>query len=154
MESSQGQRSLLATVSEQMIALEKRDWELWLAAAGVGIVLGIGVLVLLFRAAFLEHGLLHLNVAVSPQLFFGLVALLVLFNTIVINRRLQLRRTREQVISTTIQSELVRLQSFTDPLTEVYNRRALDEIARRSLEIAAEIYIYTNDRIVLEQLTW
>jgi ATP-dependent HslUV protease subunit HslV len=30
----------------------------------------------------------------------------------------------------------------------------IDEIARRSLEIAAEIDIYTNDRIVLEQLTW
>jgi ATP-dependent HslUV protease subunit HslV len=30
----------------------------------------------------------------------------------------------------------------------------IDEIARRSLEIAAEIDIYTNDRIVLEEITW
>jgi diguanylate cyclase (GGDEF)-like protein len=131
MESSPRHQSLLATVSEQMIALEKRDWEVWLVSAGVGIAIGIGVLALLFRAAFLQHGLLHLNFAVSPEFFFGFVALLVLYNTYVISRRLQLRRTREQAISTTIQSELVRLQSFTDPLTEVYNRRALDDIARR-----------------------
>jgi GGDEF domain-containing protein len=76
------------------------------------------------------HGLWRLNVVISPELFFGLVALLILFNTYLINRRMELRRTREQVISTTIRSELMRLQSFTDPLTEVYNRRALDNLAQ------------------------
>ena len=131
MESKPKDRSLLATVSEQMMALEKRDWEVWLIGAGAGIAVGLGILVLLFRATFLEHGLLHLDLSVSPEIFFGLVAVIVVFNTYVFNQRLDLRRTREQVISTTIQSELVRLQSFTDPLTEVYNRRALEDIARR-----------------------
>jgi diguanylate cyclase (GGDEF)-like protein len=131
MESSPRQQSLLATVSEQMMALEKRDWEVWLISAGVGILFGIVLLALLFRAAFLQHGSLHLDVAISPEFFFIFVALLIVYNTYVINRRRQLRRTRRQVISTTIQSELVRLQSFTDPLTEVYNRRALDDIVRR-----------------------
>jgi diguanylate cyclase (GGDEF)-like protein len=136
MKPSPRHQSLLATVSEQMIALERRDWEVWLISAGVGICFGIGMLALLFRAAFLQHGSLHLNVAVSPEFFFGFVALLVIYNTYVISRRLELRRTREQVISTTIQSELVRLQSFTDPLTEVYNRRALDDVARRFISNA------------------
>jgi len=136
MEPSTRQQSLLATVSEQMTALEKRDWEVWLVSAGVGILFGIAVLAILFRAAFLQHGTLRLNIAVSPVFFFGFVAILVLFNIYVISKRLQLRRTRQQVISTTIQSELVRLQSFTDPLTEVYNRRALEEIARRFISNA------------------
>lgn len=139
MEPLHGQRSLLATVSEQMVALEKRDWEFWLIAAGAGTFVGVGLLILLFRAAFLQHGLLHLDLVISPVLFFGVVALLILVNTYVITRRLQLRRTREQVISSTIQSELVRLQSFTDPLTEVYNRRALDEIARRFISHAKRL---------------
>lgn len=136
MESSTKQQSLLATVSEQMAALEKRDWEVWLTSAGVGIAIGIGILALLFRAAFLHHGLLHMDVSVSPEFFFVFVALLIVYNIYIITRRLQLRRTRQQVISTTIQSELVRLQSFTDPLTEVYNRRALDDIARRFISSA------------------
>ena len=136
MEPSTKQQSLLATVSEQIGALEKRDWEVWLVSAGVGITIGIGILALLFRAAFIQHGSLHLEVAISPVFFFGFVAVLVLFNIYVISKRMQLRRTRQQVISTTIQSELVRLQSFTDPLTEVYNRRALEDVARRFIGTA------------------
>src|SRR5437879_10285562 len=38
---------------------------------------------------------------------------------------------REGLVSATIQNELVRLQSFTDPLTEIYNRRSLDDMATR-----------------------
>ena len=139
METSSGQQSVLATVSEQMAALEKHDWELWGISAGAGILATIGLLALLFQSAVLQQGLLHLTVEISPQLLAGFVALLILFNTYVINRRLQLRRTREQVISSTMQSELVRLQSFTDPLTEVYNRRALDEMSRRFISHAKRL---------------
>ncbi len=139
MQSSTGYQSLLSTVGEQLAELEKRDWRLWLVSAGTGTLLAIGLLALLFRAAFLRHGLLHLDIDISPELFFGFVALLILFNTYVINRRMQLRRMREQVISTTLQGEMVRLQSFTDPLTEVYNRRALDEMAQRFMSHAKRL---------------
>jgi diguanylate cyclase (GGDEF)-like protein len=122
-----------------MAALERRDWELWLVVAGTGISVGIVILALMFQAAFLGHGALRLNIEISPPIFFIFVALLVLFNTYVITRRVQLRRTREQIISTTIQSELIRLQSFTDPLTEVYNRRALDEMTQRYTSHAKRI---------------
>ena len=130
-QSSTKSQSLLARVSEEMSALEKRDWELWLVVAGCGIFVGLCLVTIMFQAAFLKHGTLRLNLEISPQLFFGFVAILILFNTYIISRRLELRRTREQIISTTIQSELVRLQSFTDPLTEVYNRRALNEMSQR-----------------------
>jgi diguanylate cyclase (GGDEF)-like protein len=40
-----------------------------------------------------------------------------------------MRRLREQLISSTLQNQLIEQQSFTDPLTEVYNRRSLDQIA-------------------------
>jgi diguanylate cyclase (GGDEF)-like protein len=35
------------------------------------------------------------------------------------------------LISRTIQQELVQQQSFTDPLTEIYNRHSLEEMAGR-----------------------
>lgn len=123
--------SVLAKVSRQMAAIEKRDWELWMIVAGTGILVGAGLLALLFPAAILSEGNVHMEITVSRQLFLGLVALLILFNTYVIGRRLELRRTREAVISTALQSELTRLQSFTDPLTEVYNRRSLDDMAQK-----------------------
>lgn len=123
--------SIIGKVSEQLTALEKRDWELWTIVAVTGIVAGAAVVVLVFPSTVMHGGMLQFNFTISRELFMGLVALLILFNTYVISRRIELRRTREALISTTIQSELIRLQSFTDPLTEVYNRRMLDDMFRR-----------------------
>jgi diguanylate cyclase (GGDEF)-like protein len=126
-----GSDSIISKVSQQLSALEKRDWELWLIVSGTGVLVGAAFLALAFPAAILHEGNVHMEVEVSRELFISLIALLILLNTYVISRRLELRRTREMVISTTIQSELIRLQSFTDPLTEVYNRRMLDDMFRR-----------------------
>jgi diguanylate cyclase (GGDEF)-like protein len=131
--------SVLAKLSRQMAAIEKRDWELWMIVTGTGILVGAGLLALIFPAAILQQGNVHMELTVSRELFIGLVALLILFNTYVIGRRLDLRRTREAVISTALQSELTRLQSFTDPLTEVYNRRSLDEMANRFMSRAQRL---------------
>src|SRR3989442_5515561 len=108
--------SLIARLSQQLAALEKRDWELWLIVTGTGILVGAGLLTLIFPSAILRRGNVRMEIEVSRELFVSLVALLILFNTYIISRRLELRRTRDAVISTTIQSELARLQSFTDPL--------------------------------------
>lgn len=123
--------SVLARVSTQLRALEKRDWELWLIVSGTGILVGAAFIALAFPSAILHEGNVHFEFTVSRELFISLMALIILLNTYVISRRLELRRTREMVISTTIQSELIRLQSFTDPLTEVYNRRMLDDMFHR-----------------------
>jgi diguanylate cyclase (GGDEF)-like protein len=131
--------SMLARISQQMAALERRDWELWIIVAGTGILIGAGFLALTFPSAFLHEGNIQINVSVSRQLFLGFLAMLILFNTYIINRRIELRKTREQLISTTMQSELVRLQSFVDPLTEVYNRRSLDELATRYFSHARRV---------------
>ena len=124
-----GTDSVLAKVSRQLAAIEKRDFELWMIVVGTGILVGTGLIAITFPAALMKEGNVHFEIDVSRELFLGLVALLILFNTYVITRRMDLRRTREAVISGTLQNELIRLQSFTDPLTEVYNRRSLDEMA-------------------------
>lgn len=87
----------------------------------------------------MQKGTLHVNLEVPRELFLGLVAVLVLFNTYIVSRRLELRRVREVVISTAIQNELIRLQSFADPLTEVYNRRALDDMAGKYMARAQRL---------------
>lgn len=131
MENSGKSESILARISGQLAAIEKRDWELWMIVVGTGILTGVALVALLFPAAILHQGVVRLDIEISRELFAGLVALLVLFNTYVISRRMQLRRMREAVISTAVQNELIRLQSFMDPLTEVYNRRSLDDMAGR-----------------------
>lgn len=123
--------SILSRLSQQLTLLEKRDFEQWLIVVGTGILVGAGLIAILFPGAILREGTVHFEISVSRQLFMGLIALLVLFNTYMITSRLKLRRTRGEVISTAIQSELLRLQSFTDPLTEVYNRRSLDDMMKK-----------------------
>jgi len=128
--------NLAAKLTRELSRLEKRDWELWLIVTISGVVGGCTLLCLLFPATFLQPGAVHLEITISRRLFFAVMTALILLNTYVVTRRAELRRVRRKLVTTTIQSELVRLQSFTDPLTEVYNRRSLDELAGRFISRA------------------
>lgn len=123
--------SILSKLSQQLILLERRDFEQWVIVVGTGILVATGLVAILFPGAILHSGTVHFEISVSRELFLGLVTLLILFNTYMISMRLKLRRSRGEVISTAIQSELLRLQSFSDPLTEVYNRRSLDDMLKK-----------------------
>jgi len=131
--------SILTRLSQQLTALEKRDFEQWVIVVGTGILVGTGLVAILFPSAILRKGTLQFELSVSRELFLGLIALLILFNTYMITSRLKLRRTRGDVISTAIHSELLRLQSFSDPLTEVYNRRALDDMLKKYISRAERL---------------
>ena len=131
--------SVLARVSQQLSHLERRDWELWVIVSFTGVLVAAGFLAILFPAAFLKHDNVHLEFTVSRPLAVGLITLLALLNTYLVSKRLEIRRLREDLISSTIQQELVRQQSFTDPLTEVYNRRSLEDIAGRFISHARRL---------------
>jgi diguanylate cyclase (GGDEF)-like protein len=130
---------LLGHACRELARVEKRDWELWSIALITSIALATGLLVVIFPAVFMRRGSLHLEVSVSRELFLGLIVLVVLFNTYLFSKRLELRRVREELISTTIQGELFRLQSLKDPLTEVYNRRSLNDLAERFIRHALRL---------------
>ena len=101
-----------------------------------GLLVGAGLLAVLYPAAFLKQGNIHFEITVSRPLVLGLVALLALLNTYLLTRRLEIRRLREELISRTIQQELTQQQSFTDPLTEIYNRHSLEDMAGRFMSQA------------------
>jgi diguanylate cyclase (GGDEF)-like protein len=131
--------SVLARVGQQLCHLERRDWELWLIVSFTGVLVATGFLATLFPAAFLKHDNVHLEFTVSRPLAVGLITLLALLNTYLVSKRLEIRRLREDLISSTLQQELVRQQSFTDPLTEIYNRRSLEDIAVRFISHARRL---------------
>src|SRR5438477_3502635 len=126
---------VLARVSQQLSKLEKRDWELWVIISIAGVLVSGGLLAILFRAAFKEDSV-HFEITVSRPLVIGLFVLLALLNTYLVSKRFEVRRLREQLISSALQNQLTEQQSFTDPLTEIYNRRALDEVAGRFISRA------------------
>ncbi len=131
--------SVLARVGQQLSQLEKRDWELWLIVSLTGVLVATGLAAIVFPSAFLMHDNMHFEVSVSRPLATGLFILLALLNTYLVTKRLEIRRLREKLLSSTIQQELIRQQSFTDPLTEIYNRRSLEEIAGRFISHARRL---------------
>ena len=131
--------SVLARVSQQLSHLERRDWELWLIVSLTGVLVAAGMLAILFPAAFLKHDNVHFEITVSRPLAVGLITLVALLNTYLVSKRLEIRRLREELVSSTIQQELVRQQSFTDPLTEIYNRRSLEDVAGRFISHARRL---------------
>ncbi len=128
--------TLLSKMTKELSRLEKRDWELWLVVALSGLIASCGLLFTLFPSVFRQQGDLHFEITLSKWLFLGLLSLLILLNTYIAVRRTELRRARHNLVGTTIQSEVIRLQSFTDPLTEVYNRHFLDDMAARFISRA------------------
>jgi diguanylate cyclase (GGDEF)-like protein len=124
-------QNVLANVNRELRSLEKRDGELWVLVISTGILAAGGLLAVLLPAAFLKSGSLHFEITVSKELACGLLVLLILANTYIVSRRLDLRRLRQKTISAAMQNELIRLQSFTDPLTEIYNRRSMEELTGR-----------------------
>lgn len=128
-----------SAITQQLAEVERRDWELWIIVSVAGALVTAGFLALIIPAAFLKQEDVHFQITVSRQLVIGLFVLLGLLNGYLVTRRLDLRRTRQRLISSTIQNELVRLQSFTDPLTEVYNRRSLEDMAGRFISHARRL---------------
>jgi diguanylate cyclase (GGDEF)-like protein len=126
----------LGRLSRELSLLEKRDWELWAIVSVTGVLAAAGLLAVLLPAAFLKSDNIHLEFTVSRPLAIGLFVLLALLNTYLVTRRFELRRLREEVISTTLQKQLIEQQSFTDPLTEIYNRRSLEDVAGRFISQA------------------
>jgi PleD family two-component response regulator len=78
----------------------------------------------------------QVELTVSRPLVLGLTILIALLNPYLLTKRMELRKLREELISTTIQHELTKQQSFTDPLTEIYNRHSLEEMTGRYISYA------------------
>lgn len=132
-------KSVLASVSRDLRLLEKRDWELWGIVSLTGLLVAAALLAILIPAAFFQGDNIRLQITVSRPLVIGLLVLLTLLNTYLVNRRQEVRRLREELISTTLQKELIEQQSFRDPLTEIYNRRSFEEITGRFMSHARRL---------------
>lgn len=129
-------KSTLSRVTHQLSKLEKRDWELWTIVTITGVLVSAALLGILFRAAFLKTDGIHFELTVSRPLAIGLFVMLALLNTYLVTKRFEVRRLREQLISSTLQNQVIEQQSFIDPLTEIYNRHSLDQIAGRFINQA------------------
>lgn len=118
------------SIEKQILALDWRDMQLWCIAAALLAVMAAGFLALLMPQLLWEVSATISRQANVPQLFFGLLALLILSNVYLFNQRLQLVRTRRELVH---QLQVAERTARTDALTGVYNRRWLDETLLREI---------------------
>jgi len=120
-------------IQRQIQSLSGRDLQLWSIGILVMLVLAAGMLALLFPNVIWAQRVVHVESAYLPQLFFGLICLVVLFNIYLIGQKLTLNNTRRALISELVLNERLESLSLVDPLTQLLNRRALNELIPREV---------------------
>src|SRR5438270_9953952 len=132
----QEQPSMLAraeAIQRQIHDLSSRDMQLWSIVSLVILVLTGGFLALVAPNLTISQRLIHIEQGYLPQLFFGLICLIVLFNIYLLSQRVSLNSTRKALISELVLNERLESLSLIDPLTQLLNRRALNELISHQL---------------------
>src|SRR5689334_24556620 len=130
------QPSMLARADEiqrQIHDLSSRDMQLWSIISLVVLVLTGGFLALVVPNLVSAQRMVRIEQAYLPQLFFGLICLIVLFNIYLLSQRVALNSTRKALISELVLNERLESLSLIDPLTQLLNRRALNELLPREV---------------------
>jgi diguanylate cyclase (GGDEF)-like protein len=135
----QDQPSMLVraeAIQRQIQELSSRDLQLWSIVSLVILVLTGGFLALIVPNLMWAHRMFRIEEAYLPQLFFGLICLIVLFNIYLLSQRAALNSTRKALIGELVLNERLESLSLIDPLTQLLNRRALDELTSHQLSRA------------------
>lgn len=120
-------------IQRQIQELSSRDTQLWSIASLVVLVLTGGFLALIAPNLMWTQRIVRLEQAYLPQLFFGLICLVVLFNIYLLSQRVALNSTRKALIGELVLNERLESLSLVDPLTQLLNRRALNELISHQL---------------------
>lgn len=132
----QEQPSMLARaedIQRQIQELSSRDMQLWSIVSLIILVLTGGFLALIAPNLVWTQRVIRIEQGYVPQLFFGLICLIVLFNIYLLSQRVALNSTRKALISELVLNERLESLSLIDPLTQLFNRRALNELISHQL---------------------
>jgi diguanylate cyclase (GGDEF)-like protein len=130
------QPSMLARTEEiqkQIQALSGRDLQLWSIGILIILVLTSGLLALVLPNLVWAQRVIHVEHSYLPQLFFGLISLILLFNIYLLSQKRNLNTTRLALIRELVLNERLESLSLIDPLTQLMNRRALNELVPREV---------------------
>jgi diguanylate cyclase (GGDEF)-like protein len=133
------QPSMLARAEEiqrQIQQLSGRDLQLWSIGILITLVLTAGLLALLLPNLVWAQRVVRIQVSYLPQLFFGLISLILLFNIYLLGQKLTLNATRRALVRELVLNERLENLSLIDPLTQLLNRRALNELIPREVSRA------------------
>lgn len=117
-------------------ALAARDWQLWSICALVIVVIAMGFAAFVLPNLVWASISLHTDHRYLPQLFLGLVALIILFNVYILDQKRALNRARAEMLRQLVESSQIKQVAIIDPLTGVFNRRYMEELIPREISRA------------------
>lgn len=120
-------------IQREIHEISGRDLQLWSIGILVMLVLAAGLSALLLPNVVWSQRVVRLESIYLPQLFFGLISLILLFNIYLIAQKRTLNHTRRALISELVLNERLESLSLVDPLTQLLNRRALNELIPREV---------------------
>jgi diguanylate cyclase (GGDEF)-like protein len=124
-------------IQDHIKSLSGRDLQLFSISLLLLVVLASGVLALIFPNLMSAPKTYQANAHLLPQLFFGLITLIILFNVYIVMQKRELGATRRRLVEELIFNERMEAVSLIDPTTQLFNRRAMEqmvahEVARSS----------------------
>lgn len=120
-------------IQQRIQRLSERDLQLWSIGLLLILVLTAGMLAIVFPNVAWAQPIVRLEPAYLPQLFYGLITLVVLSNIYFFTQKLTLNSTSRKLIDELILNERLENFSLIDPLTHLLNRRALAEIVPKEV---------------------
>jgi diguanylate cyclase (GGDEF)-like protein len=117
-----------AKLLRDMRALEGRDVHLWSLGVMVLLVVAAGFAALVVPNLVWGAQDLRVDARYFPQLFYGFVTLILLFNLYAFNKKKELRHARDELVHQLVRSEVAEMTALKDPLTDAFNRRYFDQI--------------------------
>lgn len=130
------QPSMLARAEEiqqQIQQISGRDLQLWSIGILVILVLTGGLVAFVLPNLVWTQRVMRIHEGYLPQLFFGLISLILLFNIYLLGQKFTLNATRRALIRELVLNERLESLSLIDPLTQLLNRRAMNELIPREV---------------------
>ena len=126
-------------IQEHMGSLAGRDFQLLSISLLMLAVVSAGILALVYPNLVVAPKTLHTDSRMLPQLFFGLVVLILLFNVYIVLQKRELGATRRRLVEELIFNERMEAVSLIDPVTQLYNRRAMEQMLAHEVARASRL---------------
>jgi diguanylate cyclase (GGDEF)-like protein len=120
-------------IQQQIQHVSGRDLQLWSIVILVIVVLTGGLVAFVLPNLVWAQRVMHVDSTYLPQLFFGLISLVLLFNIYLLGQKFTLNATRRALIRELVLNERLESLSLIDPLTQLLNRRAMNELIPREV---------------------
>jgi len=118
-------------IQNQIDQLSGRDLQLWSIGILLILVLTSGLLALVWPNLMWAERVVRIEHSYLAQLFFGLISLVLLGNIHLISQKRALNATRHALIRELVLNERLESLSLIDPLTQLLNCRAVNELIPR-----------------------